>query len=47
VRDWQPPGMSPLRHLSYAIQWWCFAALALVIFAVLSVRRARAARVPR
>jgi len=44
VRDWQPPGMSPLRHLSYAIQWWCFAALALVVWAVLAVRRARATR---
>jgi surfeit locus 1 family protein len=44
ARDWQPPGMSPLRHLSYAIQWWCFAALALIVWAVLGVRRARAAR---
>ncbi len=44
VRDWQPPGMSPLRHLSYAIQWWCFAALTLVVWAVLGVRRTRAAR---
>jgi len=44
VRDWQPPGMSPLRHLAYAIQWWCFAALALIVWAVLGVRRARAAR---
>src|SRR6201984_3428362 len=34
VRDWQPPGMTPLRHLSYAIQWWCFAALAVVVWAV-------------
>jgi surfeit locus 1 family protein len=42
VRDWQPPGMSPLRHLSYAIQWWCFAALALALWAILGVRRARA-----
>ena len=39
VRDWQPPGVSPLRHLSYAIQWWCFAALAVVIRVVLGVRR--------
>lgn len=39
VRDWQPPGMSPLRHLAYAIQWWCFAALALVVWAVLGLRR--------
>lgn len=41
VRDWQPPGVAPLRHLSYAIQWWCFAALALAVWAVLSRRRAR------
>ncbi len=44
MRDWQPPGLSPLRHLSYAIQWWCFAALTLVLWAVLGVRRLRAAR---
>ncbi len=42
-RDWQPPGLAPLRYLSYAIQWWCFAALALVIWAVMGVRRARSA----
>jgi surfeit locus 1 family protein len=47
ARDWQPPGISPLRHLSYAIQWWCFAALALIVWAVPGVRRARAARAPR
>jgi surfeit locus 1 family protein len=39
VRDWQPPGMSPLRHLAYAIQWWCFAALALIVWAVLGLKR--------
>jgi surfeit locus 1 family protein len=39
VREWQPPGLPPLRYLSYAIQWWCFAALAVVIWAVLSLRR--------
>jgi surfeit locus 1 family protein len=44
VRDWQPPCMNPLRHLSYAIQWWCFAALAVVVWAVMSVRRSRAAQ---
>ena len=42
-RDWQPPGMAPLRHLSYAIQWWCFAVLALLVWAVLGRRRARIA----
>jgi surfeit locus 1 family protein len=46
TRDWQPPGMSPLRHLSYAIQWWCFAALALIVWVVLGVRRACTRRTP-
>lgn len=41
VRDWQPPGMSPLRHLSYAIQWWCLAALAVVVWLLLTIRHAR------
>lgn len=39
VRDWQAPGMSPLRHFSYAIQWWCFAVLALVLWVFGSRRR--------
>jgi surfeit locus 1 family protein len=46
VRDWQPPGMAPLRHLSYAIQWWCFAALAVIVWAVLSAQRSRKAAGP-
>jgi len=46
VRDWQPPGMSPAQHLSYAIQWWTFAALAVVLYGALNRRRrARTARV--
>lgn len=39
VRDWQPPGMSPLRHWAYAIQWWAFAALAVILWAALSLKR--------
>jgi surfeit locus 1 family protein len=38
VRDWHAPGMSPLRHFSYAIQWWCFAALALLTWVVMTLR---------
>ena len=38
VRDWQPPGPTPLRHFSYAIQWWIFAGLTLVLWAVLGRR---------
>jgi surfeit locus 1 family protein len=42
VRDWQPPGLPPLRHFAYAIQWGCFAGLALILWAIVGVRRARA-----
>lgn len=38
VRDWQPPGMSPAQHFSYAIQWWAFATLALVLYGTLNRR---------
>src|SRR5207244_1180915 len=43
VREWQPPGLGPLRHLAYAIQWWSFAMLALIVWAILSTRRNPAA----
>jgi surfeit locus 1 family protein len=39
VRDWQPPGLPPIRHFSYAVQWWGFAATILVIWLVLSAPR--------
>ena len=43
VREWQAPGLSPLRHFSYAIQWWSFAALALIGWLVMSRRPAAGA----
>jgi surfeit locus 1 family protein len=36
VRDWHPGGLGSTQHLSYAIQWWSFAALALVLYALLN-----------
>jgi surfeit locus 1 family protein len=39
VRDWQPPGLSPLRHWSYAIQWWGFAVTLAIIWGIMSARR--------
>jgi surfeit locus 1 family protein len=39
VRDWQPPGLSPLRHWSYAIQWWGFAVTLTIIWGTMSARR--------
>lgn len=39
VRDWHPSGIGPLRHLSYAVQWWAFAALALGLYGYLNWRK--------
>jgi surfeit locus 1 family protein len=39
VRDWHPPGMEPIRHWSYAVQWWAFGVLAVVLWVVLSLRK--------
>lgn len=39
VRDWQAPGLPPLRHFSYAIQWWGFAVTLLIIWGIMSARR--------
>jgi cytochrome oxidase assembly protein ShyY1 len=39
VREWQPPGLEPMRHFSYAIQWWGFAVLLLVLYFALNFRR--------
>jgi surfeit locus 1 family protein len=39
VRDWQPSGFGPGRHFSYAVQWWSFAALALVLYGHMNRQR--------
>ena len=39
VREWSPPGMPPTRHYSYAIQWWGFAAVLLVLYFGLNFRK--------
>ncbi|MEO8018025.1 MAG: SURF1 family protein [Pseudomonadota bacterium] len=39
VREWTPPGMPPDRHFSYAIQWWGFAAVLLVLYFGLNFRK--------
>lgn len=38
LRDWRPTGLGPLQHLSYALQWWAFAALAVVLYGALNRR---------
>jgi surfeit locus 1 family protein len=39
VRDWHPPGMEPIRHWSYAVQWWSFGVVLLVLWLGLSTRK--------
>ncbi|HTY51507.1 MAG TPA: SURF1 family cytochrome oxidase biogenesis protein, partial [Steroidobacteraceae bacterium] len=41
VRDWQPPGLPPLRHFCYAVQWWGFAVTAVVLWVIIGIRRGR------
>jgi cytochrome oxidase assembly protein ShyY1 len=41
LRSWQPPGISPQRNYSYAVQWWAFAALAAVLYLALNLKRVR------
>jgi surfeit locus 1 family protein len=43
ARDWQPPGLPPLRHFAYAINWWVFALMTIVFWAVGAARLRRAA----
>jgi surfeit locus 1 family protein len=39
VRDWRPPGIEPIRHWSYAVQWWSFGVVLLVLWVALSTRK--------
>jgi surfeit locus 1 family protein len=39
VRDWHPPGMEPIRHWSYAVQWWCFDVVLFVLWIGLNTRK--------
>ncbi len=38
VRDWRPPGMTPEKHVGYAIQWFGLATTVAVTWLVLSFR---------
>lgn len=46
-RNWGSLGMSPIRHIGYAVQWFAMAAAACVIFVMVNVRRNRNARASR
>lgn len=38
LRDWQPPGMAPEKHVGYAVQWFGLAAAVFATWFVLSLR---------
>jgi len=39
-RQWRPSlGFGPERHLGYAVQWFAFATVAVVLFIALNLRR--------
>jgi surfeit locus 1 family protein len=40
-RRWRPPGMEPVKHTSYAIQWWSFAVVLLGLFFGLNLRKVK------
>ncbi len=39
LRAWSPPGLSPLRHLGYAVQWFGLALALIVIYVVTNLKR--------
>ncbi len=44
AREWDRPDTGVERHRSYALQWYSFAVLAAILYAVLSFKRARSTR---
>jgi surfeit locus 1 family protein len=41
ARDWQPQGMPPEKHRGYALQWFAFATLLMVLFLALNLKKRR------
>jgi len=37
-RAWRPPGLGPLRHVAYAVQWFALALTAVILLVVMSLR---------
>lgn len=41
VRQWQAPGMPPIRHIAYAVQWFGLAVALALIYVVTNLRRSK------
>lgn len=44
LREWRPPGMTPDKHIGYAVQWFGLAAAVVVTWFVLSLKPAEASQ---
>ncbi|MCB1624437.1 MAG: SURF1 family protein [Pseudomonadales bacterium] len=38
-RHWAAPGLNPMRHVGYAVQWWGFAVVLLGLYVGLNLRK--------
>ena len=38
-RDWDPVWLPPEKSRAYAVQWFCFAAVAVVLFFILNLKK--------
>ena len=38
LREWTPPGLSPMRHIAYAVQWFGLALALIVIYVVTNLK---------
>ena len=45
-RQWQAPGLPPMRHVAYAVQWFALATHRGVIYVVTNLRRETAKQRP-
>lgn len=46
VREWDPPDFGIEKHYGYAFQWFALSATIVVIYAIVQVRRRKAAAAP-
>ncbi len=42
LRKWRPPGLEPDKHKSYAIQWWGFGVLLIILYVGLNIQKREA-----
>jgi surfeit locus 1 family protein len=46
LRQWQAPGLPPMRHVAYAVQWFALALTLAIIYVLTNLRREKAKERP-